>query len=74
MLFRHSEVLQVGILVVLSLMEVCDVLLGTPEVSLDQFFLSRRAENSNSKTSKSFFTTTFHVFRKYMEEMSISRC
>ena len=38
--------------------EVCGVLLGTPGVSLDQFFLSRRTENSNSNISRSYLTTT----------------
>ena len=38
---RYSMVLHVGIRVAISLMEVCDVLLGTPGVSLDLFSLSR---------------------------------
>ena len=45
---RYFKVLQVGILVVLSLSEVCDVLLGTPRVSLDRFFPNRRTESPHS--------------------------
>ena len=59
MLFTHHlkyySVLQVGMDMALSLPEDCGVLLGTPGVSLDQFSLSRRTENSNINTSKSFF-------------------
>ena len=58
----------------ISLPEVCGVLLGTPGVSLGQFFPSRRTENSNSNISRSYLTTTkFYVSRRYMEETSISR-
>ena len=39
---KYYSVLQVGMDVVISLPEVCGVLLGTPEVSLDLFFRSRR--------------------------------
>ena len=71
---RHSEILQVGILVVLSLMEVCDVLLRTPEVSLDRFFPNRRTKNSNLNVSRSSLTTTTSFFyRKCMERMDISK-
>ena len=37
---KYYKVLQVGIHVAISLMEVCGVLLGTPGVSLDRFFLA----------------------------------
>ena len=40
----------------LSSPEVCGVLLGTPGVSLDLFSLSRKAGNSSSNTSKSYFS------------------
>ena len=74
MLFNHLryyKILQVGILVVLSLMEVCDVLLGTVGVSLDRFFTNRRTESSNSKISRSpLTTTTYYVSRRCMERTS----
>ena len=54
--------LQVGMDVALSLLEV-----------IGSVFLRRRKENSNSNISKCFLTTTLYVFRKYMEEASISR-
>ena len=77
MLFKHLKyykVLQVGTHVVISLMEVCDVLLGTPGVSLDRFFPRRRTESPNSNTSgSSLTTTTSYVSRMCMEKMSISR-
>ena len=44
---KYYKVLQVGIHVAISLMEVCDILLGTPVVSLDRFFL---AEEQRAQT------------------------
>ena len=60
--------------VAISLMEVCGVSLGTPGVSLDRIFASRRTESSNSNISRSSLTTTTsYVSRRYMEGTSISR-
>ena len=78
MLFNHHlkyyRVLQVGMDVATSLMEVCGVLLGIPGVSFDRFFPSRRTENSNSNISRSCLTTTTsYVSRRYMEGTSIFR-
>ena len=71
---KYYKVLQVGIHVALSVMEVCDVLLGTPGVSLDRFCPRRRTESSNSNIwGSSLTTTTSYVSRKYTEETSISR-
>ena len=55
MLFNHLryyKVLQVGMLVVLSLMEVCDVLLGTPGVSLDRFFFKTEEQRVQTQISQ----------------------
>ena len=78
MLFKHHSrycsVMQVGMDVAISLPEVCGVLLGTPRLSLDQLFPSRRTENPNSNISRSYLTTTaLYVSKKSMEETSISR-
>ena len=58
MLFNHLKyykVLQVGIHVAISLMEVCDVLLGTPGVSLDRFFHRRRNREPKLKYLRKLF-------------------
>ena len=77
MLFNHLrsyKVLQVGILVVLSLMKVCDVLLGTPGVSLDRVFPNRKTESSNLNISRrSLTTTTSYVSRRCMGRTNVSR-
>ena len=71
---KYYKVLQVGIHVAISLMEVCDVLLGTPGVSLDRFFPRRRTESSNSNIlGSSLTTTTSYVSRRCTERMSIFR-
>ena len=78
MLFKHNRkyysVLQGGMGVELALLEVCGVLLGTPEVSLDLFFPNRRTESSNSNISRISLTpTTSYVSRRCMVRTSISR-
>ena len=55
MLFKHNRryynVLQGGMDVALSDPKVCDVLLGTPGVSLDMFSPDKGIENSSSSIS-----------------------
>ena len=50
------------------------MVLGTPEVSLDLFFQTKKTETSNSNISRSSLTpTTFYVSRRYMVRTSIFR-
>ena len=63
---KYYKVLQVGIHVAISLMEVCDVLLGTPGVSLDQICPRRKSSNSN-------ISPTSCVSRRCMERTNIFR-
>ena len=69
MLFKHHRryysVPQFGMDVALSFPKACDVLLGTPGVSLDLFFPNRRTESSNSNISRdSLAPTIFYVFQE----------
>ena len=78
MLFKHHRkyysVLQVGMDVALSFPKACDVLPGTPEVSLDRCFPNRRTESLNSNISRSSLTPlTSFVSRRCMERTNIFR-
>ena len=68
MLFKHHHrfysVLQGGMDVAASFPKACDVLLGTPGVTLE-LSPNKRTESSNSNISKDSLTqTTFYVSRK----------
>ena len=69
---RYS-VLQVGIRVATSPMEVCDVSIGTLGVSLGPFFPHRKTRSSNSNISGSSLTTTSCVSRRDTGRMCFSR-
>ena len=59
---RYDSALQVGMDVAISLPGSAVYYLEHQGVSLDQFFASRRTENSNSNISRSYLTTTtFYV-------------
>ena len=70
---RYNMILQIGIHVATSPMEVCDVFLGTLGVSLGLFFLHRETESSNSNISGSSLKTTSFVSRRYTGKKNFFR-
>ena len=75
MLFNHLNyysVLQVGMHVAISLMEVCGVLLGTPRGLVGSVFAKQKNREFKLKYLKKLFDNTTS-FRRCMEGTSISR-
>ena len=76
MLFNHlrySMILQVGIHVATSPTEVCDVLFGTPGISLDRFFFEEKQGAQAQIFREAHLTTTTSVPRRCTGRMSFSK-